>query len=44
MGKSITILDRKLSIGPNDWLVPIQENYQSLEEEFLWLKFLKAWI
>ena len=38
LGKSITILDGKLSIEPNDWLVSIKENYQSLEEEFLGLK------
>jgi hypothetical protein len=38
LGKNITIFNGKLFIEPNDWLVPIKDNYQLLEEEFLGLK------
>jgi len=34
LGKSLTIINVKISIEPNDWLVPIRESYPQLEEEF----------
>ena len=38
LGKRITIIDEKLSIETNEWLVPIKEDYPALEEEYLRLK------
>jgi hypothetical protein len=38
LGKRFTILDRKLSIEFNEWLVPIKEEYKPLEEDYLRLE------
>lgn len=38
LGKTPTIKDGKLSIEPNEWLVPIKTNYKELEEEYLGLE------
>ena len=34
LGSNITILDGKLNISPYKWLIPIQENYKTLEKQF----------
>ena len=38
LGNKITIKDGNLSIEPNEWLIPIKEKYQPLEERFLGLE------
>ena len=35
LGKSFTILDGKIEIEPNDWLVPIGQVYPALEEKYI---------
>ena len=42
LGKSITIFNGKLSIESNDWLIPIKDSYQLLEEEFFGLKLSES--
>jgi len=38
LGKTFTIKDKKLSIEPNEWFVPIGNNYSDLEKEYLRLE------
>jgi len=38
LGITFTLKDKILSIKPNEWLVPIQQGYQKLEQEYLSLE------
>ena len=40
-GKSITIMNGKLSIEPFEWLAPIKDSYTELEAGYLELKLSK---
>ena len=35
LGKRVTILDSKLYLEPNEWLVPIRDEYPEIEKEYL---------
>lgn len=41
LGKTPIIRDEKLSIEPNDWLVPIKNDYSSLEKKYVRLELSK---
>jgi len=42
LGSNFSIKDGKLSIKAKEWLIPIQEQYPSLEEEYKRLKLGKT--
>lgn len=44
LGQNFTLLNRKLSIEPSSWLVPIAEAYPGLEEEYLALELAEKGI
>ena len=41
LGKRVTILDSKLYLEPNEWLVPIRDEYPEIEKEYLGLEPVK---
>ena len=38
LGENLTLLDGKLIIIPNEWLIPIAEHYPELEKRYLWVR------
>ena len=41
LGNTPTIKDQKLTIEPNEWLVPIKNDYPALEAEYIGLELNK---
>lgn len=36
LGENLTLKDGRLSVTPNEWLIPLSEGYENLEKSYLW--------